>query len=855
MANSNSDDLCGVDEFTFAPATVPRQPLVVLLVAGCAGIIGDHHASLSLSVWCTAGSVCLSIWLAVWMLGLHRAALFPLLLAMASLGGAWHHQHWNLYEKTEIGRYQLGAASPICIRVQTLDAVKIIPSPPPEPMRTMPTFERSRLTVVAKAVRDGDEWKPISGNATLLVEGHLLGVHPGDLLQVLGRLTRPAPANNPGEFDFAAYRRTQRQLSLLRAPFPDCVAVLNSDRTWNPYHAIARIRSKGSALLWNNLNRRRAGLASAVLLGERERLEHDRTEAFVETGTIHLLAISGLHVGILVSVLMLILRLGWIPRGYGLCGVIALTLFYAVLTDARPPVTRAAIFITIMCIAMYTGRRQLGFNTLATAALIVLILNPAYLFRVGAQLSFLAVATLICFGPTWRRWQHQDALQWLIASTRPLPIRILISAARWFWRLTVTGAAVWLIALPLVMHHFHLVSPAGIVLTPILYVPVAVALFFGLGVLVFGWAFPPFATVCGWICDSSLSVMESVVVFARNVPGSHFWVAGPATWWLVICYSGIAAWALLPRYRPPRNWSLVIVSLWTIVGLAVPLFQDRDDALRCTFVSVGHGCSILLELPDGKTVLYDAGKMGSPEAATRSISSVLWSRGISHLDAIIISHADADHFNAIPELIQHFSVGILYVSDVMRDDHTETVQKLFQSVEKAGIPISTIHYRDRLRAGAVHIDVLHPEPSDANVSEATRSDNANSIVLAIEYQGRRILLPGDLELDGIEKVVQQPSLDCDVLLAPHHGSRHSQPERFAAWCQPELTIVSSGITAAIPNNVQEAYGDGQQTLLHTAKTGMITVVISAGQLSWDRHLGQRKSLRALNPRTKPANSR
>ena len=195
---------------------------------------------------------------------------------------------------------------------------------------------------------------------------------------------------------------------------------------------MVRLRTSGSRLLWENLDHRRAGLAAAVLLGERERLEHDRTEAFVETGTIHLLAISGLHVGILVSVFGFGLRLGWVSRGLGLLLIAGLTVFYALLTDARPPVMRAALLVVILCLALYSGRRQLGFNTLATAGLLVLAWNPSNLFRVGAQLSFLAVGTLICFGPLWIRWQREDALAWLIRTTRPLPVRVINWVGRWF---------------------------------------------------------------------------------------------------------------------------------------------------------------------------------------------------------------------------------------------------------------------------------------------------------------------------------------------------------------------------------------------------------------------------------------
>ncbi len=781
--------------------------------------------------WLTGGATSLVVWWALRWFQFHRAAAVVLLLAAGSLAAAWYHQHWNLYDAVEIGRYSSHVPRPGCLCARAIDAPKIIPAPMHDALRTIPVFERTRLVVRVEAIRDGTTWKPATGLATLLMEGHLLGVHAGDRLEVYGRYSRPLPANNPGEFDFALWRRTERQLTLVRSPYPDCVTVLERGTKWNVRNAVAEIRSQGSRLLWTNLDRRRAGLAAAVLLGERERLEYDRTEAFVETGTIHLLAISGLHVGILVSVLMLVLRLGWMRRSWALTAIGGLTIFYAVLTDARPPVVRAAVLIVILCVAMYTGRRQLGFNTLAAAAIVVLIWNPANLFRVGTQLSFLAVATLVCFSPEWVKWQSKDALDWLIASTRPAPERAARALGSRIWRLTLAGLVIWMVALPLVMYHFHLVSPVGVILTPILFVPIAAALFFGLGVLVFGWLLPPLAMVCGWVCDRSLDFMETVVTFAQRAPGSFAWVAGPPVWWIVVFYVALGAWAFFPRRRPPLRWCAALMSIWIVMGIAAPAMFRPDDRLRCTFVAVGHGCSVLLELPDGKTILYDAGKAGSPEAATRGISSVLWTCGHTHVDALIVSHADADHFNAIPDLLQRFSVGVVYVSPVMRRDTARTVEVLFDAIDRAGVPIRTMARGDRLATGDVTVEVLHPSEAGVQYTATGSIDNSNSIVLAVEYQGKRVLLTGDLEGAGLAEVVGQPPFDCDVLLAPHHGSVNSRPADFAAWSCPEWTIVGSGISEPLPIETREAYGRGERRVLRPAESGAVTVVIQHRQLA------------------------
>src|SRR5207244_2430681 len=133
----------------------------------------------------------------------------------------------------------------------------------------------------------------------------------------------------------------------------------------------------GDGLLWRHLGTRRSGLASAMFLGAREELEPEQTQAFLETGTIHLLVISGLNVGILASCLFLALRTALVPQRWALAIVALACVLYAATTDAQPPVVRAAVMVMIGCAAVSLGREALGYNTIAAAGLVVLAFNPA----------------------------------------------------------------------------------------------------------------------------------------------------------------------------------------------------------------------------------------------------------------------------------------------------------------------------------------------------------------------------------------------------------------------------------------------------------------------------------------------
>jgi competence protein ComEC len=257
-------------------------------------------------------------------------------------------------------------------------------------------------------------------------------------------------------------------------------------------------------------------------------------------------------------------------------------------------------------------------------------------------------------------------------------------------------------------------------------------------------------------------------------------------------YVGLLAVMIWGRAIAPPRWQLAGLAAWILVGLTPFMMRGwTRSGLDCTVVAVGHGECVLLQGPGGETLLYDAGGIGSPEYATQSIASVLWDRGITHIDGIVISHSDTDHYNAIPGLLERFSVGTVYVSPVMfrsLDDTDRGPKVLLDAIHSAGVPIREIWSGDRLHVGPdVTVQVLHP-PRKGVVG----SDNANSVTLGVQYAGRRILLPGDLESPGIDDVMAEAPYDCDLLLAPHHGSRRSDPPGFSAWSTPEWVVLSGG---------------------------------------------------------------
>jgi competence protein ComEC len=281
---------------------------------------------------------------------------------------------------------------------------------------------------------------------------------------------------------------------------------------------------------------------------------------------------------------------------------------------------------------------------------------------------------------------------------------------------------------------------------------------------------------------------------------------------------------------PPR-WQLAALSAWILFGLAPPLWRHASrDTVECSFVAVGHGTCVVLETPTGETLLYDAGALGSPEYATQTIASYLWHRGIMRIDGLVISHADIDHYNAVPGLLARFRIGCIYVSPLMFDgfgdeDAAAGPDVLRQAIGNAGVPIREIRAGDRLTIGHdLKIEVLHP-PRTGVVG----NDNANSLVLAVEYGNRRILMPGDLESPGLEDVIAERPYDCNVLLAPHHGSRQSDPPGFAAWSTPEWVVISGGSGDEV-KLVMATYEQAGARVVRTHEDGLVRFSIGYGDI-------------------------
>ncbi len=806
-----------------------RRPVVWVVTALSIGIVTDHFSSLSLPVW--GGLFVVSTLVALTSLPFQRcsfvASLATLLLLVAVGGGRnqFFHHHRQADNILRYSTEESRSARVSGVIVSSLDLYESERGP------RIPSWlevDNSRFVLKCERLQVGDEWKTVSGRLSVDVKGHLVHARIGDRIELLGKLSRPQPVRNPGGYDFQMALSRQGIDGLFRVSHPQAVQVLEDSGPFRwlipRYRETTRLRVK--QLFVQNLSEDSCRLALSLLLGDRTQLQDEMRDRFVDSGTMHLLAISGLHVGILAGLITIVCRVFEFSPRTTTTSLILIVILYAMLTNHRPPVLRASMLITVICLGTAGNRRIEPYSALAFCAGILLLWNPGNLFDIGAQLSFLAVGGIV--------WSSR-ALEANPFRAQSLGVPVA-EEWRWVGRLSpvasylyqgyVVTSAIWLVTLPLTVATFHLVTPIGFVLNALLIPYIGVVLGLGYFFLFCGLLIPSLTFLVGGLFDWSMQGLLWIVDWAHHVPLGHFYCGATPIWWLVVYYLLIAwNWNLYgSRQFVHGRWK--VLSIWIMVGFALGLQTPQRDGLRYTVLSVGHGLATVLELPGGETVLYDCGTFGDGRRAERTVEQYLRLQKISHVDAVMISHADHDHFSGLFKLFERFSIGTLIVTQQFLDFEQSNVEEVCTAAAMHGIPIRIVSADDEIgfqkTGDAVQFKVLHPSSSFHS-----KYDNANSLVLSLEYAGHRMLFTGDLERDGVEAVLRKSTEPFDVVMAPHHGSKFSSPQQFFEWANSSIVLISTG-DASVVERLQDQLGPDIRVFA-TQNSGALTVEIKADQ--------------------------
>jgi competence protein ComEC len=796
-----------------ANLSIWQAPLIPLTLAWSAGIVVDRLAPVAPLLAALVAATALT----AWMLRNRNdslRALFPLWIAIAAVGALRHHVYLHATPADDV-RFRATAEGAIVHLRGIIDREPSMQRGKDSALRTFPAQDATRFVLRATAIElTGDEM-PASGLVQVHVAARMEKVHVGDEVHLIGTLKLADGPSNPGGQDYAGYLRDQGISAQMNVP-PTPQAVMLVRQGWPAtfFGWLAVVRDWGATTLGAWLPPRQQALAQALLLGDGSAMTGDDWEKYLRTGVIHVLAISGQHLVVLAAFFGFLGRFVPIRRRTLAIAIAAVLLGYALLTGGRPPAMRAAWAVLLYSGGIVFRRPVMPANVLAFAWLGVTILNPTDLFNTGCQLSFLAVAVLY-WGTSWLQRESDDPLEKLLDQSRSPLTRFALLLLRWLAVQYAMNALVWLAVAPLVAGRFHVLSPSALLLGPPIVWLSSLALLFGFGLLLFS----PIALLAAPFAELArlcLAGCEWLVDLGIRIPGSFQFVADLPGWWLGVFYAVLIALLVLPSVQARWRWIAVGSTAWLGLGVLITFGMLRSAELRIAFLDVGHGGCTVIETPDGKVRIYDAGSLAGPDVTRRHIAPYLWHRGIRRIDALMLSHADLDHYNGAGSLAERFAIGTVVTAPSFPERTTPGAQETIASLKGRGIPFRIVKAGDAWEEAGVAWHVLHP-----NEQGPEGPENVRSLTLRLKTAGLSLLLTGDLEGDGLARVLKMPASPVDVVQAPHHGSRLSNVPALAAWATPKLVAVNQ----AMPKGKQvDPYAKHGGRLWSTWREGTITIL-------------------------------
>jgi competence protein ComEC len=633
---------------------------------------------------------------------------------------------------------------------------------------------------------DGAQGVPVTGLLIVNLPPHPAYTY-GDRIRLTGRLE--TPTRSP-EFDYRAYLEIQG----IRSTFRSGENVLVARQQGAPlFQALHGIRAHAERTVQFLLPEPHASLLNGILLGLNGAIPDSVQEAFNNTGTTHVLVISGSNFSVLVATIGYLAQKGF-GRRRGVVVTLVIIGLYALLVGGDPPVMRAAIMGSLVLIAYFTGRSADALNILAIAVVGFTLWNPAQRADVGFQLSVLATLGLILLIPVL-----SQATAFLLEKVR-LSVLLQQSILKIITEFLLLSLAAQMITTPLIVGTFGRLSLVSL-FTNLLIVPVqplimqsgAVATIVGMIVL-------PLGQLVAVLPYLGLAWTLTVVEWTASFPFASVTIGpfAPEQVWTVYALIGFSIWFMtLPASPKPaspfdtpalfgltRRTVLIWAGLLLIAILPWWVARQRPDGLLHLYMfDVGQGDALMVVTPDGRQMIIDGGE--EPALLLREVGEVMpfWDRTI---EFVVVTHPDQDHLGGLPELLARYDVQAILESGTAGE--TNLYAGWQSAVAAEGVAPVVAQAGQQLDMGqGVTVKVLAP------YGTPFEDTNQNSVVLEVRYGDFCALLTGDIEIESEQRLLADNLLDpCQVLKVAHHGSDSSTSEGFVERVMPTYALISAG---------------------------------------------------------------
>ena len=636
----------------------------------------------------------------------------------------------------------------------------------------------------------------------------LVPLRYGRHITLTGILRQPQGKRNPGGFDYQAYLARQDIVGIIDAKG---LLRIGEQSGFLPGRWIEALRIRTERVIdviYTDTEAvepsLHAQLLKGILLGKRSDLPTETLDIFRNSGTFHVLAVSGLHVGLVAMFCYFGFSLLRFPQKVICLLTIVAVLIYASLIGFRPSVFRASLMAILFLFATVIDRDADLFNLLAFAALVLLLLNPLQVWDVGFQLSFVAVAAIVYFVPKMekplrRLWENADDSP--SQSGVSVLTRFRNATVKWLVLSYLVTLAAQIGTTPLIAYHFFRTYPLGLIVGPFAVGLVSLIVAVGMASVCVGFIWLPLAKLLALLNHAIISIFLGLI----GIFGQTWGIVKltPPTFGLFVLYIafflGIAHWRYV--YKHWRIASLIglsVVAIWVWDAAC----HENGKLLEVVTFDVGQGDATFVRFPDNQTVLIDGGvqrtyyddkkqRLVDYDVGERVIEPYLDFRGIQRLDMVVLTHPDMDHGGGLGHILENFEVGrVLGISDVPLDSQTH--RQLHAIVKANDIPYSFPYAGKIELTPTATLNLLHPIDA-ASTHLMDQDKNDDSLVIKLTYGEVDILFTGDIGKRAEARLIASgQDLRSEILKVPHHGSSTSSSAQFIEAVQPRYAIFSLG---------------------------------------------------------------
>ena len=637
----------------------------------------------------------------------------------------------------------------------------------------------------------------------------------GNKLRVDGKLEAFPVASNSGQFDTRKFYHARNIDFFVKSKE---LEIVDDNYDWLK-GTLYQFREKLCTKI-NILVPRYGGILNAMITGEKMFLDEGDKIRYQISGTYHILSISGSHFAAIWFGIRWLL--GKTRMNYYLTATLSgiTMMLFGIFVGDNIPAMRALIMILVYLGARFTGRTYDMLSAMALSFALILGQFPALLYDSGFQLSFGAILALGVVYPLIKGEHSKSKTRWR-------KIQQALGDG------LVAGLAIWLVTLPLTLYAFYEVSLWGLLFNLLVVPTSSVVLASGLIGGISSFVNMSLAKVLIFPAQALLYIYDWLGAIIQSTPYATLILGKPQIWQCVVYYLGLIIFLVWWHYYKKKDHRRYITVAPVAVSILLTIFLSirGHSGLEITALDVGQGDALVIELPTGNHYLVDGGSSSEDKVGHYRIMPYLKSQGIGTLEAVMVTHPDADHLNGIIEMLEAIknrqtSIRIrqFILPAWMAED--EEAQELRELLSATRIPAVYVKVNDSIVDGEVRFDIVHP--SKPEYEDA----NEGSLTFALRYKEFTGLFTGDLCGAGEAEVTKLID-ECQFLKVAHHGSKNSTPKQFLDNVKPKLSIISCSARNPYGHphpDLLERLNEVDSEIYNTANTGAITISTKGEQI-------------------------